>query len=370
MTKVRDIIELFEQWVPTGYAESWDNVGLQIGNLNNQVTKVMTTLDVTEQIADEAIEKKADFILAHHPLLFQGVKQIEENDFKGKVIHKLIKHDISVYAAHTNLDIVNGGVNDLLADLLQIKNRELLVPSFTEKLYKFAAYVPQTHTESFIEAIGQAGAGHIGNYSHCTFRTAGTGAFKPLEGTNPYIGEQGKLEQVEEDRVETIVKEIQLNHIIETAKKAHPYEEMAYDILPMKNSGEVLGLGRIGEIEEERNLADYAEHVKKVFQLPFVRFVGDPYKVVRRVAVLGGSGKGYIEDAIRHGADVYITGDLTFHEALDAKEQGIGLIDPGHHIEQVMKVGVKEFFENNISKLPNKIEVISSEISTEPFQWK
>ncbi|MFC4404195.1 Nif3-like dinuclear metal center hexameric protein [Gracilibacillus xinjiangensis] len=370
MTKVKDIIQLFEQWVPVTYAESWDNVGLQIGNLDSNVEKVMTTLDVTDQIVDEAIEKDVDFILAHHPLLFEGLKQIDEKKLKGKVVHKLIKHNISVYSAHTNLDIVTGGVNDMLADRLFLQNQKVLVPSITEKLFKFVAYVPQTHTGSFIEAIGEAGAGHIGNYSHCTFKSAGVGSFKPQKGTNPFIGQEGVTEQVEEDRIETIVKENLLHTVIEVAKKAHPYEEMAYDIFPTVNNDQTLGLGRIGEITTEMNLQDYAETVKKAFNVPFVRFVGDADKIIKKVAILGGSGKGYINAAIKHGADVYITGDLSYHEALDAKEEGIGLIDPGHHIEQIMKQGVREYFVQNIEKLPNKVEVICSEHSTEPFQWK
>ncbi|KAB8128609.1 Nif3-like dinuclear metal center hexameric protein [Gracilibacillus oryzae] len=360
MTTVKDIIQLFEQWVPAHYAENWDNVGLQIGNLNNQVKRIMTTLDVTEQIADEAIENEVDLIVAHHPLLFQGLKQIEENNFKGKTIHKLIKHNISVYAAHTNLDVVKGGVNDLLADKLQLVNREVLVPTIAEKLFKLVVYVPETHTAGFIES----------NYSHCTFRSAGTGTFKPLEGTNPFIGQEGTVEHVKEERVETIVKEQHLKEIVQVAKNAHPYEEMAYDVFPTANQGEILGLGRVGTVSHPMKLEDYAAAVKEIFEVPYVRFVGDPDKTIEKVAVLGGSGKGYINDARKHGADVYITGDLSFHDALDAKEQGIALIDPGHHIEQVMKDGVKTYFEQNMQKLPNRVEVICSNIPTEPFQWK
>lgn len=367
-TTVKAIIQLFEKWVPKDYAESWDNVGLQLGDLEQSVQNLLITLDVTDEIVEEAIEHQVQLIIAHHPLLFKGLKQIDVNDSKGRIIQKLLKNNISVYAAHTNLDMVNGGVNDLLADKLCLKNRQVLVPSITDKLYKFMVYVPKSHANVVKEAIGKAGAGHIGNYSHCTFETAGMGAFKPLEGTNPFLGKKGKIEEVEEIKIETIVKEKQLSKIIEMAKQSHPYEEMAYDVFPLNNSTETLGLGRIGLVEKEMTLKEYLSFVKDALDVPFVRFVGDENKIVRSVAVLGGSGKGYIINAIKMGADVYITGDLSFHDAQDAEQAGICLIDPGHHVERVMKDGVKCYFDHHQKELPTPVNIITSTISTEPFK--
>ncbi|WP_058307426.1 Nif3-like dinuclear metal center hexameric protein [Gracilibacillus massiliensis] len=370
MTTVKQVIKLFEQWVPTNLAESWDNVGLQVGDKNQQVKKVLITLDVVDSVVEEAIETNVDFIIAHHPLLFKGLKEINFSDPKGRVIQKLIKHNISVYAAHTNLDVVKAGVNDLLAEKLEIENCKVLLPTVEDNLYKFIVYVPSTHIEKLTSAIGEAGAGHIGDYSHCSFRSQGEGAFKPLEGTNPFIGKQGEIEKVEEFKLETIIKKSQLSNVLQAAKKAHPYEEMAYDLVPLENKGNVQGLGRIGKLKQPVSLEKYCELVKEKLQISSLRFVGDPQAIIKKVAVLGGSGKGYIDVAKNAGADLYITGDLTFHEAQDAEQAGLCLIDPGHHVEEVMKEGVRKYLLENINVLPEKIEIEISNHSTDPFKYK
>lgn len=368
-TTVKAIIDLFEQWVPLHYAESWDNVGLLVGDRTMQVDKLMITLDVTEEVVDEALKNNVNMIIAHHPLIFEGLKAINLTNFKGKIIQKLIKHDIAVYAAHTNLDIVSGGVNDLLAEKIGLENSKVLHPMIEEKLYKLVIYVPSSHTDVIVEELGESGAGFIGNYSHCTFRTNGTGTFKPLEGTNPYIGKAGFVERVAEDKIETLVKESQLHTIISKIESVHPYEEMAYDVFQLKNTGTSLGLGRIGTLNQSCTLDELLEIVKKAFHVNSVRFVGDRNTTITTVAILGGSGKSYINDAIKKGADCFITGDLSFHEAQDALAQGITLIDPGHHIEEVMKEGVKKYFEDKMAILPSTIQVITSELSTDPFQY-
>ncbi|MGN8645503.1 Nif3-like dinuclear metal center hexameric protein [Gracilibacillus sp. HCP3S3_G5_1] len=370
MTTVKDVMRLLEKWVPVHYAESWDNVGLQIGSKEQKVKKMMITLDVIDAVVEEAIEKKVDFIIAHHPLLFNGLKRIDFQDPKGQVVKKLIEHNISVYAAHTNLDVVKGGVNDMLAERLELSNTKVLVPTVEEQLLKFIVYVPQTHLSDLVEAIGNAGAGHIGNYSHCTFRSAGTGAFKPLEGTQPYLGTQGEIEEVNEYKLETIIKKSQLSVVLQAAKKAHPYEEMAYDLVPLSNKGEKAGLGRIGKLSKPMKLSEYVEIVKSNLNIPALRYVGNQNQVIQKVAVLGGSGKGFINAARKAGADLYITGDLTFHEAQDAEEAGLCLLDPGHHVEEVMKEGVKDYFLTNLHQLPDKIEVEVSTLSTDPFRYQ
>lgn len=194
-----------ERLAPKSLAYDWDNVGLQVGSFSTPVKKIMVTLDVLEEVVDEAITKNVSLIIAHHPLLFKPVKQLSTDTPQGRVLHKLLQHNITVYAAHTNLDIAEGGVNDVLCEKLKIKNTKVLIKERTETLYKLVVYVPQTHQKVLREAIGKAGAGHIGNYSHCTFQTMGKGTFKPLEGTNPYIGSQDKMEFVPEVKIETIV---------------------------------------------------------------------------------------------------------------------------------------------------------------------
>ncbi|ASK63170.1 Nif3-like dinuclear metal center hexameric protein [Virgibacillus phasianinus] len=362
----RDVFHEMEKWTPRDLAYDWDNVGLQLGSFTREVKKVMITLDVLDTVVDEAIENEVDLIIAHHPLLFKSVKQINTDEVKGKIIEKLIKHDITVYAAHTNLDIANGGVNDMLCDAIGMKQTDLLMEAKSERLYKLAVYVPSTHVDIVREALGDSGAGYIGNYSHCTFQTAGTGAFKPLEGTDPFIGKKGDVAKVDEAKLETIVTEQGLSDVLQQMKNAHPYEEAAYDIFPLRNEGEKLGIGRIGELDEEMTLQMLSEHIKQALEVPRVRVTGDLQQKVKRVAVLGGSGADYIDEVKEKGADVYLTGDMSFHHAQDAWQMGLSIIDPGHHVEKVMKQSTKRYLENIFTK---KLEVIVSKTNTEPFQF-
>lgn len=363
----RDVFNLMEKWAPKSLAYDWDNVGLQIGSSDHQVNKIMITLDVLESVVDEAIEKGADLIIAHHPLLFKPLKQIDFDTPQGRTIKKLVQNNISVYASHTNLDAADGGVNDILCDLLGIENRSVLVPAGTEKLYKIAVFVPESHQKIIMEALSSSGAGHIGEYSHCTFQTSGQGTFKPLEGTNPFIGKQGELEIVDEVKIETIVQEEKLHQVILAMLKAHPYEEAAYDIYPLQLNGKEYGIGRIGTLEKQYTMKEFCEHVKKMLDLSHLRFTGDLSKKVTNVAILGGSGEKYIQDAKEKEADVYITGDMTFHPAQDAEQLGLSVIDPGHYIEKVMKKSVKRYLHKMLEK--KQIEIILSETDTNPFQF-
>jgi len=362
-----DIFQLMEDWAPKKLAYDWDPVGLQVGSSREKVKKIMVTLDVLESVADEAIEQNVDLIISHHPLLFRPLSQLDTDTPKGRTVQKLMKHDISVYSAHTNLDIASGGVNDMLCDVLDINSEDFLIPKETGKLYKLAVYVPFTHEEVVREALGNSGAGHIGNYSHCTFRAEGIGTFKPLEGTNPFIGEKGKMEYVDEVRMETIVEEEKLNQVLEATIEAHPYEEPAYDLFPLRNEGKKFGLGRIGTLQTPMNLKEYSEHIKKTLNLSGLRVVGDLAKEIKKVAVLGGSGEKYIQAAKEQGADVYITGDMTFHPAQEAWEMGLAVIDAGHYIEKVMKKATKTFLDEKLTE--TKVKVIVSRTSTEPFQF-
>ncbi|AXI09475.1 Nif3-like dinuclear metal center hexameric protein [Oceanobacillus zhaokaii] len=365
--KNNDIFHVIENWAPKHLAYEWDNVGLQIGSYNKTVKKVMITLDVLESVVDEAIEKNIDLIIAHHPLLFNPVKRINLDTPQGRIIHKLLTNQITVYAAHTNLDAANGGVNDMLCDLLGIASREILTEVSSQKLYKIAVYVPTTHVDQVRSAMSENGAGHIGNYSHCTFQTNGQGTFKPLEGAAPYIGAENELEFVDEIKIETIVKEERITKVINGIIGAHPYEEVAYDIFPLKNQGETFGIGRIGTLSATMKLRDLCEHVKSTLDVPNMRVIGDLDKRVRKIAILGGSGEKYIHLARQKGADVYITGDMSFHVAQDAWQMGLPVIDAGHNIEKVMKQATKLFLEKELNK--DWIEIITSETSTEPFQF-
>ncbi|GCD81814.1 Nif3-like dinuclear metal center hexameric protein [Parageobacillus thermoglucosidasius] len=365
----QEIIQLLERFAPKQLAMEGDRIGLQIGTLNKPVQKVMVALDVLEEVIDEAIAENVDLIIAHHPPLYRPLKQIATDQAQGRMIEKCLKHDIAIYAAHTNLDIANGGVNDWLAEALGLEQAEVLVPTYEEPLKKLVVYVPETHADLVREAIGNAGAGHIGNYSHCTFNGRGIGTFLPLEGANPFIGEAGTLEQVEEVRIETIVPASLQNKVIAAMLKAHPYEEVAYDIYPLENKGKTFGLGRIGRLPEKMTLAEFAEHVKKALDVPAVRVVGDLQDVVQQVAVVGGDGNKYVAQAKLAGADVYVTGDVYYHVAHDAMMLGLNIVDPGHNVEKVMKQGVARFLENEFAKHKFATTVCISNVHTDPFTF-
>lgn len=361
------VFKVMEEWAPLSLAYEWDNVGLQIGLSNKPVKKVMITLDVLESVVDEAIEKGVNLIIAHHPLMFKPLQQIDLSTPKGRVIKKLIQHEITVYAAHTNLDIAIGGVNDILCDQLSVIERKNLVDFQTEKLFKIVTYVPISHADNVREALGDAGAGYIGDYSHCSFQTEGQGTFKPLEGTTPYIGTQDQLEFVDEMRIETVIDEKRLANVIDALIHAHPYEEVAYDIFPLMNQGTSYGLGRIGLLNQKMSLKNLADYVKKTFNLSHLRVIGDLEGDVQKIAVLGGSGEKYIHQAKKMGADVYITGDMSFHIAQDAEEMGLAVIDAGHYIEKVMKKVTQDYLKERFKQ--TELEVIISKTNTEPFQF-
>lgn len=365
--KNHEIFQAIEKLAPRELAYQWDNVGLQVGNFSAEVKRVMVTLDVLETVVDEAIDKKVDLIVAHHPLLFKSPKRINTDDVQGRIVQKLLKHDITVYAAHTNLDAANGGVNDMLCDIIGIKNTEILMESNEETLIKLVVYVPSTHVNPVRDAMGDSGAGHIGNYSHCTFETEGTGTFKPLDGTDPFIGTKGKMEYVKEAKLETIVSEKKLSTVLHQIKQVHPYEEVAYDSFILTNNGEKHGVGRVGELTNGMTLRELSNHVKKVLDVPTLRITGDLNQQVRKIAVLGGSGEDYIHEAKAKGADVYLTGDMSFHYAQDAWQMGLSLIDPGHHVEKVMMQATRHYLETIFKN--NQIEVITAESNTNPFQF-
>ncbi|MFG6148496.1 Nif3-like dinuclear metal center hexameric protein [Halobacillus sp. B23F22_1] len=363
---VGEVISKLEEKAPTGFAFDWDNVGLQVGSKKQTVKKVMVTLDVLESVVDEAIENDVDLIIAHHPLLFVKLDKIDVSTPKGRTIQKLLRHDISVYASHTNLDIAQGGVNDVMSELLDIKDVKPLIETKKDELIKLAVFVPDTHADQVRDAISDAGAGHIGDYSHCTFQVNGQGTFKPQKGSDPYIGNKGELEKVEEKRIETILPKSTLSHVIDAMRTAHPYEEAAYDLYPLLNEGSSEGVGRIGSLKNSVTLKELCDRVKEKYNISNLRFVGNPEQMVQRVAVLGGSGEKYFSAALNQGADVYITGDMTFHIAQEAEENGLNVIDPGHHVEKVMMPELKKWIK---SCFETDVQVIISQSNTEPFHF-
>lgn len=364
------IIELFEQFSPKHLAMEGDPVGLQIGRLNQPVERVLIALDVLEEVVDEAIEKNVKLIIAHHPVIYRPLKTLHTDQPSGRMIAKLIQHDIAVYVAHTNLDITEGGVNDLLAEKLELTDTYVLVPTTEDKLRKIVVFTPEEHAEGVRQAMTDAGAGNLGDYHHCTFSSAGTGRFVPGKDASPFIGDRNKPEEVKEVRIETIVFESVQKAVIKAMIKAHPYEEVAYDVFEEATEGKQLGLGRIGLLQQPMTLDAFIQFVKEKFDVPGVRFVGDPAALIKKVAVLGGTGNKYMTAAKFSGADVYVTGDVDYHIAHDARVLGLTIVDPGHNIEKVMKLGTAREMKKRSSEKGFDIEFLPSSIHTDPFSFR
>lgn len=357
-----------EQLAPKHFAVPDDKIGLQLGSLRKEIRTVLVALDVTDEVVEEAIELGADLIIAHHAIIFRPLVHLQTDLPAGKLYEKLIKHDIAVYIAHTNLDVADGGINDMMADALGLSVTGHLEDIRTDKLKKLVVFVPETHHEQVREAMFRAGAGAIGHYSHCSFAIPGTGTFLPMEGTNPFIGKPGKLEQVAEVRIETVVPESAQKQVVQAMLKAHPYEEVAYDLYPMDLNGRTFGLGRVGKLADTVRLDEFADHVKQALDVPFVRMVGDSSHPVKKVAVLGGSGSRYVRHAIFAGADVLVTGDIDYHTAQDALRAGIAIVDPGHNAEKIMKRNVADRLQARFDELKYDTRAIPSRVDTETFR--
>lgn len=328
--KASKVISILNRLAPPFLIDSWDNSGLQIGSTEKQVEKILVSLDLSENTLKKAIEQKADMIITHHPFIFSKLNNIYLDDEKGKMIRDIIKNDITVFSMHTNLDMCDGGVNDTLCEMLEINKEKPLSKFVADKLYKVVVFVPRDYSEQVRGALGDSGAGFIGNYSHCTFSSNGTGRFLPTEHTNPFIGTTNELEAVDEEKIETIVDEHKLQTVISSMIKAHPYEEVAYDIYPLNNKGNLYGYGRVGDLNIATTLKDFSKVVNEKLECSDLRIYGELDKTIKKVAVCGGSGASFIKNAHTANADVYITGDIKYHDAQLAKELGVALLDAGH----------------------------------------
>lgn len=360
--KCSEIINELEQLSPVQYASSWDNIGLLAGRRDKEVKTVFLALDATDEIIEEAIEKKADMLITHHPLIFSPLKKINTDDFIGRRVVRLIQHDISYYAMHTNFDVST--MAGLSADYIGLEKQKILKTSYKPDYEKIVVFVPVQQAGIVREAILEAGGGFIGNYSHCSFNSKGTGTFKPLEGTHPFIGETGTFEQVEEIKIETIVLKEKTPIVIEKMLKVHPYEEPAYDIYPLKNKGEEAGLGRIGTLPKEMPLSKCAELVKERFHIESVKVFGNLDALVKKAAISPGSGKSVILPSIQEGAQVLITGDIDHHDGIDAVARGLSIIDGGHYgIESIFISFMKKYLIKTYPQLSVEAEQIKN-----PFQ--
>lgn len=365
---VGNITAYMEELAPLHWAESWDNVGLQVGASDRPAGRILVALELTGGVAEEAIQAQADLVVVHHPPIFKGLKALRFDTPGGQRLEKLIKCGIGVYAAHTNLDQAKGGTNDTLAALAGLTSHEVLMATGEEKYVKLVVFVPRGHEDAVRNALAAAGAGHIGNYSHCTFQAPGTGTFLPLEGSTPFLGQQGKLEYAEELRLETIIPESLARRAVTAMIKAHPYEEVAYDLYPLSNPGRARGHGRIGELEQPASLGALAGRLKEAICPGGVRIVGDLARKINTVAVGAGSGGDLIPHAIRRGADVLITGEVDYHDAQDAADGGLAIIDLGHYGSEVIVVPpLAAYLRERIARDGLEAEVLEAQAGRDPF---
>ena len=318
-------------------AEAWDNPGLQIGDPFADVGRIMVALDPTSEVIDSAIAASCQLLVTHHPLIFKPLNSISTATPHGASIQKAIKGGLSILSLHTNYDIASGGLNDLLAGKLGLSNCVPLKITATCEMVKLVVFVPGDHLERLRSALFPFCATQ-GMYRDCSFAVGGVGTFTPLDGAEPFTGTVGVLARVPEERLEVQILRASLPRAVKALLAAHPYEEPAFDIYPLLNEGEKLGLGRIGSLPESLTLAEYADRLKKNLSAPALRYVGDPDTRIAKVALCSGSGASLLRDAARSGADLLVTGDVKYHEARNAEELGIALIDAGHFPTEIIMV--------------------------------
>lgn len=338
--RIQDLLGLLHGAYPAALAEDWDNVGLQVGDPTATVERVLVCLDPSDAALDAAGALDAQALLCHHPLLFRPLRSLTPKDETGRLVWRAVRDGIAILSAHTNLDRGRDGLNDWLATRLGLE-QSLPLGAGESDLLKLVVFVPTGYEEQVAEALFAAGAGQVGAYDHCAFRGQGTGSFRPGAGTEPFIGTVGQTERVAEIRLETILPRGLQTRVLERMLKAHPYQEVAYDLIPLANQRREVGLGRIGRLPVATDLGRFALQVRDALGASHVRLVGAPDLAVSKVAVCGGSGASMLSEAIRQGADVLVTGDVKYHDAKQAQAQGIGLIDAGHfHSEQLMVAGL------------------------------
>lgn len=335
--RIQDLVGLVHKLYAPELAEDWDNVGLQVGDPGASLERVLVALDPGLSAIRAARDAGAQALVTHHPLLFRPVKRLTPEDAVGQALWTAVRDGVAIISAHTNLDCAVDGLNSWLATRLGVQQSAPLQPVAGDYL-KLIVFVPAGHEQSVVEAFFSAGAGQIGAYDECSFRSQGEGTFRAGLGTNPFIGEIGQRKQVEEIRLETIVPKRKLARVLENMRKAHPYEEVAYDLVPLQNNVPGAGLGRIGRLEQEMALDAFASKVKEALGCDHLRLIGSGSRTVHKIALCGGSGAGLLQTAYRQGADVLVTGDVKYHDARQAEELGIAMIDAGHFATEKLMI--------------------------------
>ncbi len=351
MSTVADVVMSLREFAPLSLAASWDNVGLLLGDEAAPVERLLTCLTVTPESAAEAIDERAQLIVTHHPILFRPVQRLTTATAEGRMLLSLARAGIAVYSPHTAFDNTPGGINELLARRLNLTEIQPLRRDDGPRKCKLVVFVPDMDLAKVSDAIFAAGAGHIGQYRECSFRLAGTGTFFGGEETNPTVGEKGRREEVSEWRLEAICPEADVDCVVAAMRRAHSYEEPAYDIYPLRSERGPGGLGRIGVLAQATTLGQLAQCLKTELRTKWIQAVGDEKRPVRRIALACGAAGEFLVDAVREQADALVTGEMRFHDLLAAQAQGIALLLPGHYATE--RCGVEMLAEVLAKRFPN-----------------
>jgi dinuclear metal center YbgI/SA1388 family protein len=366
--KIIDIIKAMETIAPVRLAEEWDNVGLQVGQKDWPVRKIWISLDPGPDVVDHACKNDVDLLITHHPLIFHSLRSINLNTAVGAIIQKAIQHHLAIFSAHTNLDNAIDGLNDILAQRIGIKNLKVLGKVRASENYKLVLYVPVEYEQQILNSIFETNAGEIGSYTCCSFRNKGTGTYRPESSSKPFAGKAGEITHAHEVRIETVVRKSDLDGVIKQVRKIHPYETMAYDIYPLIKNEELQGSGRIGDLDESMELISLARSIKEKLGLNSVKVAGHPDLTVKTAAVCTGSGSSLMNNFISSGAQVYISGDLRYHDARAVEEANLGLIDIGHFASEHLIVHVlAERLEKVLSKHDIYVKVEAYGLENDPF---
>jgi dinuclear metal center YbgI/SA1388 family protein len=362
--KIKEITNYLESVAPLHYQESYDNAGLLVGDANREIDAALITLDCTEEVVEEAIENNCNLIIAHHPIIFSGLKKITGQNYVERTIIKAIKNDIAIYAIHTNLDNIKTGVSAKIAEILGVENCKILSPK-KDLLRQLAVYCPVSDTEKVKEALFQAGAGDIGNYDECSFSAKGEGTFRANEGCDPHIGNIGERHTEKEGKIEVIFPKYKENTIISALKQAHPYEQVAYQIYILDNIYENVGAGIVGELAQKVDTNRFLEMLKTKMQTDCIRHTKLVKNQIKRVAICGGSGSFLLSNAICEKADIFITADFKYHEFFDG-ENDIIIADIGHFVSEQF---TKDLIYDLLSKKFSKFAVRLSKVNTNPINY-
>jgi dinuclear metal center YbgI/SA1388 family protein len=362
---VKDIIQTIESYAPPLYQESYDNCGLQVGDAEREVTGVLLTLDVTEEILDEALQRNCNMIVAHHPLIFSGLKRITGRSYVERIVQKAIKNDIHIFAAHTNLDNIINGVNARIAEKLGLSDYYILSPK-SGTLVKLYTYAPVSAADKVRNAMFSAGAGEIGKYRECSFNTGGTGTFKPRKNADPAIGEPGgPRENVDEVKIEVLIQKDKERSVLNALFNSHPYEEVAYELIPLQNANQEIGAGIVGSLAEPMDEASFLAFLKKQMKTDCIRHTTLRGQNVEKIAICGGSGSFLLKEAIAAGADAFVTGDFKYHQFFDA-EGKIIIADIGHFESEQF---TPEIFEAILKEKFPTFAILLSNLTTNPVKY-